>query len=131
MAAGEIFSGGPAADRFGKRIEETPVEGDDFGRQHHFAIGRLAQIEVGGAAFLDAYVEHHAGAVAADGFEMGFDDAGQAVEGFFDGGFGAREGVTFVKAERLAEAVLGKFVQAIEIDDADGGRRLRGGEAGQ
>ena len=52
---------------------------------------------------------------------------GRASSSFFDVGFGAREGVAFLEAEGFADAVLRDFVQAVEIDDADGRGRLRGG----
>ena len=47
---------------------------------------------MGGAALFDAHVEDHAAAVAADGFKVRLDYAGEGVQLFFYVGFGGREG---------------------------------------
>lgn len=74
-----------------------------------------------GAFFFQAYVEDHFPRIAADGFEMRFDDIGETVESFFGVAFGGRKGVTFTDCQGLADFLLGDAVEAVEIDQANTG----------
>ena len=102
MAVGQILGGLVGAEGVLRGFEETLVGGRDLLGQLDFAVGGLAEIEVRGALFLETDVQDHVAGVAADGFEMRFDDVGDIVDALFDVAFGGREEVAFMDSQGLA-----------------------------
>ncbi len=99
MAAGEILLGLAGADGDLQLLHElVPGVDDGFGQMDGFVGGRGVVLEYGPAALEDADVENRrAGFVAADGFELGADDAIDGLHLLLHVALGTGEGVALLR----------------------------------
>src|SRR5579872_4650852 len=98
MTLRQVLGRDAPASRGLEGIQESTIGGSDVGRQGQFVFRRFADLEVWGAALLDADEQDGAVAVAAHRFKMRLDDARDSVEALFGVALGAGQEVAFLDA---------------------------------
>ncbi len=125
VPGGQILRGLAEAVGGGGSVQKTLVFGVDFVGELNIVVGRLAEVEMSRAAFLDADIKDHFAVVAAHAFEVRFDHAGDLIDTIFHVALGGRRGSPSRAPSAWRNFSLRHFMDAKEIDDADP-RRLSG-----
>jgi len=84
----EVVTDYAAAHGRVQRGSEASISFGNVGGQNFVAFGGFAEVEMGGAALFDSYVENGIASFAADCFQVGLYYAIDGIQAFFSAAFG-------------------------------------------